>query len=653
MRVAAPFSTAAIFCLAGLLGALLLPGCSEIQAPSGDTTSLSSEQVASSEPARADAGDARTGAPRQRGMQVDVPEPSFGSQVGSREQRPSNVSKSPGDSGHLPGTFTPGEIVAGEPPESSAPALSSTIEGIDFDLDAALNGFYHIPPDPIGAAGPGHVVAVVNTSIFWSTKTGTNVFVQSLSNFFSPLSPLTNTFDPKVIYDQFAGRFVVVTLERVNSGLANSPDNISKILVAVSKTSDPNGGFWFHQINSKITIGGLERWADYPGFAVDEEAVYITANMFGFPAPSSQPFGGARQWIINKTPFYSGGAASVTVHDAATAAGGFQGTTQPAHVFGAAPAGVGTWLVLYSGLSDGVNEFLSVIRINNPITAPTFTHQLVPLGNIDNTAAGMPDAPQMGTSVLIETNDSRALNAVWRNNNLYVAATVNPPTGPDAGQATAHWIRVNTSNLAGLTLADQGNIGGEDIDAGAHTFFPAIAVNAAETVAIGFALSGPGVFPGAYYTTRAAGDAPGTVTATETLAAGLGYYIRTFGGPRNRWGDYSGMAVDPSDGNTFWVFNEYAKTRGTAFGGEDGRWATRFGRFTEQLNEVFVEFGYAGEELGSSEKPFNTMAEALAVIAPGGTIFIQGGGSSPETPTIDQPVNIEVVDDNPASIGLP
>lgn len=58
------------------------------------------------------------------------------------------------------------------------------------------------------------------------------------------------------------------------------------------------------------------------------------------------------------------------------------------------------------------------------------------------------------------------------------------------------------------------------------------------------------------------------------MHAGEDFYIRAFGGSRNRWGDYSGISVDPTDDTTFWVFNEYAALRGTAISGEDGRWGT-------------------------------------------------------------------------------
>src|SRR5215216_6769050 len=100
-----------------------------------------------------------------------------------------------------------------------APPLQQTIPGITFDEDQANNnisGNFHIPPDPYGAAGPAHVVSIVNTSVeFHRISDGAQQLSQSLRNFFTSLSPVNDLFDPKVTYDQFENRFVVVALERV------------------------------------------------------------------------------------------------------------------------------------------------------------------------------------------------------------------------------------------------------------------------------------------------------------------------------------------------------------------------------------------------------------------------------------------------------
>lgn len=226
------------------------------------------------------------------------------------------------------------------PPYSGTSGIEAitTIEGITFDEDAANSGFYHIPPDPHGAAGPSHLVSVTNTSIEWFTKAGVNQNSQSLASFFSSVTPLTGTFDPKVIYDQFNGRFVIVTLEQTTT-----PSNTSRILVAVSQTSDPNGGWWFTSINSAITITSL-CWADYPGLAVTDDAILITNNMFSF---SANAFQGSRLWIIQKTPFYTGGLAAVVIYDPSTLASvpSQNFTMQPAHMFGTLPVSIKSYLV--------------------------------------------------------------------------------------------------------------------------------------------------------------------------------------------------------------------------------------------------------------------------------------------------------------------
>ncbi len=486
-------------------------------------------------------------------------------------------------------------------PAPTSLITETTFSAINFDTDGANSGYYHIPPDPHGAAGPNHVVNVVNTSIEWYTKDGTRQHSGSLQSFFTSLSPVNNGFDPKVLYDQYEGRFVVVTMERQDTANGD-PTNSSRILLAVSATSDPNGTWYYTAINSMVNIGGTDTWADYPGFAVDDKAVYITANMFGFG-------GGAYQdhylWIVDKGTtggFYAGGTASVT---AMSAGGTYGGTIQPAHTFGTPPATMGTYLTLYSGLSGGGTEYIYVGQVTDPLGTPAVSWNLYSLGDIDDTATlNVPDAPQQGSAYTINTNDRRALNAVWRNNALWVAFTVVPGSGADAGQATAHWVKLN-ANGSTISLADQGNVGGEDIAAGTYTFFPSVMVDSCGNMAVGFAASGSNIYPGAYYAARFASDPAGTVQSSGTLHAGTDYYYRVFGGTRNRWGDYTAVALDPSNESTFWVYNEYAMTRGTilpTYPTEDGRWATQWGSFdlgcadtNVVLSEVMFNASTAGE----------------------------------------------------------
>jgi hypothetical protein len=424
----------------------------------------------------------------------------------------------------------------------------------------------------------------------------------------------TRTFDPKVIYDQYSDVFVVVTLERI-AATAVDPTNYSRIHVAVSKTSDPNLGWWFHSIDSKIAFAnpysGLvcESWADYPGLGLDDKAVYITANMFGFPnSACGQSYGGGRLWIVNKVPTYAGpdGSIVVSVHDALTASGLTPGqfiTQQAAHMYGPLPVGsngkpLGTYLTGYDGFTDCATEYVVVVEVTDPLGGgggPFFANQIVPCGDLEDVGCAFgwpapPDAPQAGVgpppglfNFPIEVGDQRTYNAVWRDNCLWTGSIIVPKAGADIGQTTAHWWRINTSAPAALVVADQGNIGSEDIGLGTHTFYPQIMVDCNKNMAVGFAASNAGIFCGAYYATRLATDAPGSIGATGVLQVGLAYYHRFHGGTRNRWGDYSGLALCPVDEATFWIYNEYAGVQGTPgmgyYAEEDGRFQTKLGCF--------------------------------------------------------------------------
>jgi FlgD Ig-like domain len=476
---------------------------------------------------------------------------------------------------------------------SLTPGLTSSAEAFSFvDNPVVNNNYLFIPPDPICAAGPDHVVNVGNVYIEWRLKNPLVAVPQakmSLETLFAgtpgmlpPVIP-TNMFDPKCTFDQYANRFVVVTLQ------VNATRTDSRILVAVSKTPDPNAGWWRHAINSTLIIGGIQRWADYPGIATDDDALYLTANMFNSAGTN---LGGSRLWIVDKAPTYAGpdGSIAFGVYDAWALSGAVAGTgivgttTMPTHMWGPEPAGVGTFLVS-TGISDGVNEYVNVIRVDTPL-APAWNWQILNAGDISS--GTVPAATQLGSTRTISTVAQRVMNAVWRNGSLYTCNTIKPTVGIDLTQATAHWYRISTVALGALSIPDQGNVGAEDLGAATHTFMPAVNVDRCDNMAIGFSASGPSIYAGAYYATRMLTDAAGTIGASAALALGTDWYVRTFTTSltaASRWGDYSGLSLCPVDEATFWVYNEYAGPRGTPTGSapavEDGRWFTRLGSFIE------------------------------------------------------------------------
>jgi hypothetical protein len=99
------------------------------------------------------------------------------------------------------------------------------------------------------------------------------------------------------------------------------------------------------------------------------------------------------------------------------------------------------------------------------------------------------------------------------------------------------------------------------------------AMDKAGNIAVGYSVSARSTFPSVRYTSRVAGDPPGTLPGGEvSLVEGSDVQTRSF----NRWGDYSSMSVDPVDGCTFWYTQEYQRNDDSR---RDFDFKTRIGSF--------------------------------------------------------------------------
>jgi len=522
----------------------------------------------------------------------------------------------------------------------SSSLIGSATDAINYDDDGTLNGGASIPPDNSGCVGPNHFLIGVNQAVQWYTKARVQQHSQTLNNFFSATSPATGLFDPKVLYDQYNDRYVIISDEEDDNS------KTSNIHLAVSQTNDPNDGWYFQKINTMLTIGSTDTWLDYPGLGVSSEAIYVAGNMFDF----NNNFVATRLWIIDKG-LYSGGTSGINVYDPSTEAGlsSQAFTLQPAHMYGIQPSGVGTFLFSTEwDDGNGNDDEIGVFRVDDPLgssTGPSFNVQFLNPGQIHDNSNGVPDAPQNGGTYNIDFSDTRAQSCVWRSDHLVGAFTVNPPSGDDAGQATAFWFDVNTTTLSSLTLAQNGNIGGEDIATAAATGYPAVGINVNGAIAVGFSASASTIYCGAYYALHNPGDAAGTVGGSQTLHAGTDYYLRTFSPYhilRNRWGDYSSLAVDPADDLNFWVFNQYAMTRSPSQDAynEDGRWATVFGNFgsidvpdylyADNMTPTSLQLHWQG-----TSAEFRLMQDGSQIYAGSDTFFTVNGLTAATSYTFD------------------
>jgi hypothetical protein len=102
-----------------------------------------------------------------------------------------------------------------------------------------------------------------------------------------------------------------------------------------------------------------------------------------------------------------------------------------------------------------------------------------------------------------------------------------------------------------------------------YRWMPSIAMDKQGDIAIGYSGSGSTSNPSIRYAARLASDPLNTMNPEIIVHTGAG--AERIG--LARWGDYSGMSVDPTDDCTFWYTNEYEPANG------DFNWATRLGSF--------------------------------------------------------------------------
>jgi hypothetical protein len=390
------------------------------------------------------------------------------------------------------------------------------------------------PPDCTVAAGPQHVLASVNSSVAIYNKTGgAPVLQRTLTQWFSNVIQGATIFDPKALYDQHSGRWVLLAV-----AFASAP-NRSWFLLSVSKTNNPTGGWFNYSFDAtKDGATSTNNWADFPGLGVDNQAIYLTANMFQFGGN----FQYAKIRIIPKAAVYAGAAATFKdLVNMKNANGSTAFTLQPCHTYGAPQVEY-----LVNSLFPSGNT-VTLWKLTNPLTTPVLTKATI------STAAYSlpPNADQKGSTTPLNTGDVRILHAVFRGGSVWTALTTSRVWGTGTAKAAIHWFQINASTGA---LVQQGVYGA----AGLNFFYPASCPDTNGNMIMVFARSGASEFASIFYTGRLSSDPLGTLQASALLKSGVVGYVKKDSGGRNRWGDYLGIANDPTDSRTTWVYGEFA-----------------------------------------------------------------------------------------------
>ncbi|HVF51613.1 MAG TPA: hypothetical protein VNA19_16115, partial [Pyrinomonadaceae bacterium] len=174
-----------------------------------------------------------------------------------------------------------------------SPPPTKTFKSDQLDLGS-------IPPDTMGAVGPNHVVTTTNEKVVTHNRQGQVLSTVTLDAFWATVllgGAAPSTFDPKIYYDRFNSRYIIITT-------ANAQAETSATLFAVSQTNDPLGTWNRYAIDADAAAtaaGG--KWADYPSVGFNKNWIAVQVNLFGFGTTSG--FQGPAVYVINKAAAYA------------------------------------------------------------------------------------------------------------------------------------------------------------------------------------------------------------------------------------------------------------------------------------------------------------------------------------------------------------
>jgi hypothetical protein len=361
--------------------------------------------------------------------------------------------------------------------------------------------------------------------------------------------------------------------------------------VAVSTSPDPAGTYNLYAFQHEPLHAD---WiGDYPKFAMwndggTQNAYFFMVNLFDFMPVVT--FNGVRAFALDRASMLAGGPANAIAFTVPLAGVG------DSYSFVAANFRTG------DPPPAGRDEMVLAVDATVPGATLTQVHARffhVDFANPGNSTFGLgadhtPNAeitvnpfvqawtattyllvPQNGTSQKLDTLGDKIMTpVVYQNRNgtesLWADQTtmLNFPNGPTA--VSWYQFDVTGGTFPATPVQQQEWTNGND---GLWRWMASIAVDQNGNTAIGYSTSNTDIFAGIRYAGRLESDPPGNLAQGEAIMTdGGGAQTHALG----RWGDYTYLSIDPSNGMDFWHVNEYFTATSSA------SWATKIGKFNFQ-----------------------------------------------------------------------
>jgi len=395
------------------------------------------------------------------------------------------------------------------------PRVPIVLVGPNFQGASNVDGL--TPPDTHGAIGREHFVEVTNSHIdIYARDNPTQHTSISLAAFFGYTAQIL--FDPRAVYDTTWNRWIVTAVAFQESATRQL------YFIAVSTSSNAAGPYFIYGLNVTFATGDF--W-DYPQLGMDQDSIILTANIFA----ASGGFRGADMFAVAKARLYNGLGFAVPVFT------GLRGTLAPPNVLDqnartylVAAAG-GSALSLYT-LTNSSRP--NGIQLSGPVNVPVAAY------------SAPPDAPQPGTSAVLDTLDGRFVNASTQiGNSLWQVHTINL-----VGYAAPRFYEINTATNS---IIQSAFFFGTSTS---YDFNASIAANAGDDIFVTWTMTDPR--NGTNAQVRFSG-----YDHNDGLPYILGAGTAAFTSPTwyggGRWGDYSAVTLDTRNARRAWLVNEYVQ----------------------------------------------------------------------------------------------
>jgi hypothetical protein len=452
--------------------------------------------------------------------------------------------------------------------EENSPRLQTPNFSLEFEGAGFGDAFFCncMPPDNDGAPGTTQYVQYINLEYQVFDKSGNTVLGPLAGNAFwsgfGGSCQSDNSGDPIIRFDAAAQRWVASQFAINNAG--NDFE-----CVAVSKTADATGAYNRYAFS-------FADFPDYPKMGVWPDAYYFTFNNFNLTGTA---FVGANVCAADRTKMLAGSAATMQCFQ--------QNSNQfgmlPSDLDGATPPAAGTPnFVMELDPSGSANLDLFKFHVdfttpaNSTFTGPTLipVAAFTPLCNTQVRGRCVKQ-PTPGSDNLESLGDRLMYRLAYRNfgDHTTLLTSHSVVAGSSGG---LRWYEIHNPESS-PTVFQSGTFAPDS----QFRWMPAIAMDQAQDIAVGFSRSGTatGQYPSLVYAGRGPSDPAGTLESEVVLKAGAGSQSSSgvCSGGCDRWGDYSSVTVDPTDDCTFWFSEEYLKATGVNSG---FNWSTAIGAFT-------------------------------------------------------------------------